>query len=567
LTPGGLILRCSSTLSLRPRLGALLLAGLGTLAQAQQPAPAAAPAPARAEAPAAAPRFDILEFEVEGNTVLRDADVEAAVMPFMGPQREFADVESARAALEKRYQGAGYLTVFVDIPEQRVDGGVVRLSVTEGRVARLAVTGSRYYDQGQIRSVAAEVAEGKVPNFNELQQELAVLGRADTRRVQPVLKPGALPGTVDVELKVDDKLPGGASVELNNNHAAGIDSLHLVANLHYDNLFQREHSVGLTLLTTPLHPEQSKVIVGNYSVPLADGDSLTASLIHSNSNVVTLGGTQALGKGTTLGLKYQRQLPGSAEVWQAFSAGVDYKDLQDQTVFGGSTISTPLRYAPLQLGYSGGRNGESWLSQWGLTLTYAFAPVFKRELPDCPSAGGGIAPADQFGCKRAGADGGFSTAKLDLRQTLLSGWGQFSLRLAGQLSTQPLANYEQFVIGGADTVRGYYESAAFGDDGVLGSLEWRGDIGRLLRRRHGEAQTANLRELTLLAFADAGRVHTQHALAGTAVYESLSSVGVGLRLQTQAGLSVSFDLAHAMKALPGQHTPDSLLHIRLGQKL
>ena len=123
------------------------------------------------------------------------------------------------------------------------------------------------------------------------------------------------------------------------------------------------------------------------------------------------------------------------------------------------------------------------------------------------------------------------------------------------------------MIGGADTVRGYYESAAFGDDGVLGSLEWRGDIGRLLRRRHGEEQTANLRELTLLAFADAGRVHTQHALLGTARYESLASVGVGLRLQTQAGLSVSFDFAHATKALPGQHTPDSILHIRLGQKL
>lgn len=544
-----------------------MLACLGTLAQAQQPAPAAPPAAVRADAPAAAPHFDILEFEVEGNTVLRDADVEAAVMPFMGPQREFADVEQARAALEKRYQGAGYLTVFVDIPEQRVDAGVVRLLVTEGRVARLAVTGSRYYDQGRIRAVATEVAEGKVPNFNELQQELAVLDRGDARHVQPVLKPGAAPGTVDVELKVDDKLPAGATVELNNNHAAGIDSLHLVANLHYDNLFQREHSLGLTLLTTPLHPEQSKVLVGSYSLPLADGDSLTASLIHSNSNVVTLGGTQALGKGTTLGLKYQRQLPGSAEVWHAYSLGVDYKDLQDQTVFGGSSISTPLRYAPLQLGYNGGHNSESWQSQWGLTLTYAFAPVLKRQVPDCPSAGGGIAPADQFGCKRAGADGGFSTVKLDLRQTLLSGWGQFGLRLAGQLSTQPLANYEQFVIGGADTVRGYYESAAFGDDGVLGSLEWRSDIASLLRRRHGEAQTANLRELTLLVFADAGRVHTQHALPGTAVYESLASAGVGLRLQTQAGLSVSFELAHAMKALPGQHTPDSLLHIRLGQKL
>lgn len=551
------------------RAAALLLAAAGSLAHAQPQAPARpedAPTP-QPQAAAQAPRFDILEFEVAGNTVLRDTALESAVMPFMGPQREFADVEAARAALEKVYQAAGYLTVFVDIPEQRVDDGVVRLTVTEGRVARLSVTGARYYSQGRIRAVATEVAEGQVPNFNELQRELAVLGNSETRRVQPVLKPGNAPGTVDVELKVEDKLPAGASVEFNNNHSAGVDSLHMVANLHYDNLFQREHSVALTVLTTPLHPAQSKVFVGNYTLPLSGGDSLTASWINSNSNVATLGGTQALGKGTTLGLRLQRPLQGPADTWHSVSLGADYKHLQDQTVFGATSIATPLHYAPLQLGYTGGLSTPGWQSQWGLTLTYAFSPVLGRELPTCPNANGGVAPADQFACKRAGADGAFTTFKLDLRQSVQTGWGQFSGRLTGQLANEPLVNYEQFVIGGADTVRGYYESAALGDDGVLGSLEWRQDLAPLLRRRAGEAASAGLRELSLLAFVDAGRVHTQRALPGTPTYESLSSVGLGLRFQTQYGLSLSVDLAHALKALPNQAAPDSIVHIRLGQKL
>jgi len=115
-------------------------------------------------------RFDILEFEVEGNTRLKATQVEAAVMPFMGEGRDMAAIEAARAALEKAYQSAGYLTVFVDVPEQRIDGGVVRLTVLEGRVDKLYVTGSRYFDQGRIRAVATELAEGKVPNFNVVQQ-------------------------------------------------------------------------------------------------------------------------------------------------------------------------------------------------------------------------------------------------------------------------------------------------------------------------------------------------------------------------------------------------------------
>jgi len=521
-------------------------------------------------APAAEPpRFDILEFEVVGNSVLPDAQIELAVMPFMGPQHSLNDVEGARAALEKLYQTAGYLTVFVDIPDQRVDEGVVRLQVTEGRVDRLSVTGSRYYAQGRIRALAAEVAEGQVPNFNVVQDQVAALSRSETRRVQPVLKPGAVPGTVNVELKVADQLPAGASIELNNNHAAGVTPLHVVANLHYDNLLQREHSISLTLMSTPSAPEQSKVAVLGYTVPFESGNSLSGSVIYSNSNIATLGGTQALGKGTTVGLRYLRslgQLPYNG--WHALSLGADYKNLQEQTIFGASSISTPLRYAPLQLGYSGGLASARWATQWGLNLVYSFAPLLRRDVTDCPSAGGGITPVDQFACKRSGADGSFLTAKLDLRQTLITtDWGQLSLRGVGQLANEPLVSAEQFVLGGAETVRGYYDSSALGDGGLLGSLEWRRDFAPLLRRMAGEAASANLREISLLAFFEAGRTYTQSALPGTPGRETLASIGLGLRLQTTTGFNLSLDFAHALKDIAGQNVPGALLHLRLGQKL
>jgi len=551
-------------LRLRARLqsAALVLACLSGAALAQPPQQQ----PAQAQ-PAEAPKFDILEFDVAGNTVLPDAQIEAVVMPFMGPEHTIADVEAARAALEKRYQQAGYLTVFVDIPEQRVDEGVVHLQVTEGRVERLSVSGARYYSQGRIRAAATEVAEGQVPNFNVVQQQLATLNRGDTRRVQPVLKPGVEPGTVDVDLKVDDKLPLGGSIEFNNNHPAGVDATHVVANLHYDNLFQREHSLSLTLMDTPGHPAQSRVLIAGYNVPLASGDSISATLIGSDSNVATLGGTQALGNGTTFSLRYTHPLAATAEVWQAFSFGADYKDLQEQTVFGSSNISTPLRYVPLQVAYNGGYGADPWISQWGLTLTYGFAPLFQRDVPTCPSANGGSLSQDQFACKRAGADGSFTAAKLDLRQTLVSSLGQFSLRMSGQLANEPLENSEQFVLGGADTVRGYYESAALGDSGLLGGFEWRYDLAPAMRRQAGDAASRNLREFTVLAFTEGGRVYTQNALPGSPIHETLASAGVGLRLQTTSGLSISLDYAHAMKPLSGQATPSALVHLKLGQKL
>jgi hemolysin activation/secretion protein len=144
---------------------------------------------------AEANRFDILEYVIEGNTTLPAARIEETVYPFMGEHKTIADVEQAREALEKAYHTSGYLTVFVNIPEQKVQNGEVRLQVTEGKIERLKVSGSRYYSLGAIKAGAVELEEGKVPNFNVVQQELGDLNRNAGRRVTPVLRAGRIPGT------------------------------------------------------------------------------------------------------------------------------------------------------------------------------------------------------------------------------------------------------------------------------------------------------------------------------------------------------------------------------------
>jgi hypothetical protein len=110
---------------------ALGLYGSRVHAQTSQTAPSSKPNAATPD-----PSFDILEFVVEGNRVLEPLAIERAVYPFLGPRRLIRDADAARAALEKAYHQAGYLTVTVDVPEQQVENGIVRLAVTEGRVER-----------------------------------------------------------------------------------------------------------------------------------------------------------------------------------------------------------------------------------------------------------------------------------------------------------------------------------------------------------------------------------------------------------------------------------------------
>src|SRR5215471_20638642 len=124
--------------------------------------------------PQAGPLF-IKQYRVLGAHHLSRIEIEQAVYPFLGPGRGPQDVEQARAALEKAYQAKGFQTVSVQIPPQQGAHGVVVLSVAENPVGRLRVHDSRYFSPSKIKENAPSLAEGSVPNFNEVTQDVIAL--------------------------------------------------------------------------------------------------------------------------------------------------------------------------------------------------------------------------------------------------------------------------------------------------------------------------------------------------------------------------------------------------------
>lgn len=519
-----------------------------------------------------AARFDVLEYEVDGNTVLPALAIERAVLPHMGEQRTLAQVEAARAALEKAYQDAGYLTVLVDLPEQRISDGVVRLRIVEGRIDRVRVTGARYYSQGHIRAVAAAFQEGEVPNFTVAQAQLAELNRGADRQVQPVLRAGLNPGTVDVELKVRDALPLSGSVELHNHHAANTDALRLSAALRYDNLLQRDHTLALNLGTAPREPEQTQVASLGYTVPGARLSSWAFTLTYSNSAVEPLGNT-VLGQGSTAGLRWTQAFVGSSGNSHTLSLGGEFRDLQQRVRSGtdtgadsaaGNEISTPLRYLPLMLGYSGQwRHGAAGAqSSLDALFTFGIRGLLRRSVP-CPPDN---SLQDQFACNREGADGGFATLRLDGRHDramVLDLPGQLSLRLTGQLAGQPLVSGEQITAGGAASVRGYYEGEASGDIGLLGGLQWQSPNWAADLSRSLGLPERGLTEFSALGFVDAARVRIHDPQPGQAARTDLAGAGLGLRLGAAPGANAEIDLAWPLKATAYSPTQRPRVHARL----
>lgn len=530
-------------------LGVVLLAGMGIsgvgVTLAEETTPGVSESPKVAEVREKENFFDVFEYRVEGTTLLPPILVEQAVYPHLGEKKNLTDVEKAREALEKAYHNAGYLTVLVNIPQQKVDGGLVRLAVTEAPVNRLRVVESRYFSLGEIKAGAPELAEGNVPNFPQMQKELAALNRSADRKITPVLRPGKTPGTVEVDLKVKDTLPFHGNVELNDRYSQDTTRTRLTASARWDNLWQKQHGLGITVQTAPENTDESRVFSASYTWPLASGNYLAFYGVKSESDVAAVGTLNVIGNGVIFGARYIRPLRSRGEgFFHTATLGVDYKDFdQSVALIDSGGFNTPITYMPFTLGWDGTWLGEGRVSKLGVAFNFHLRGL--------------VADEQEFADKRFKGRANYSYLRgtFSHEERWKTGWG-VSARGGWQVAAQPLISNEQFAIGGVDTVRGYLESAALGENGFALSLE---ATTPNFAKKLGDA----LDEVRLLAFIDGGMVHVREPITADDRF-TLAGTGLGIRLKAWDGVFAGLDWAVALQGIGNTERGDSRAHFRLG---
>ncbi|WP_354600099.1 ShlB/FhaC/HecB family hemolysin secretion/activation protein [Uliginosibacterium flavum] len=482
----------------------------------------------------------INEFRVEGNTVLPATSIEKVVMPWLGPERTQDDIYAARDALAKAYESAGYLSASVEA--ERIDpvdtewgpGWVAVLKVVEGRVERLKVTGADYNLPSKLKLQAGSVAEGEVPHFPTMQEDLGRIARMADMAVTPLLRPGRDPGTMEVEFKVQDSLPFHAWTQLSNEQSPDTSPRRLEVGARYDNLFQAQHSLSARLITTPLKQEEIRVATLNYSLPVGvRDDKLSLYVLKSDSQVETNIGTGVTGKGITLGSRWTRTLEAEAPFFHSISLGADYKRLGEVSE---ETGSKPVSYLPFSLQYIAMRPDEGGNWQFSSSLVNSFGGVMDKR-GEC----GGREDLDQFDCRRAGASSSFMLWNGALKRLERFGKWEAVGKFDWQVANGPLLSGDQFFVGGADSVRGYYQSEQGGDDG-----------GRISLEIYTPALTLGEWATKFLTFYDQGWVRTQQVQSGQNPDYRLAAYGVGLRTNWGKSLSGQLDLART--TLPGSPT-------------
>ncbi|HTO69265.1 MAG TPA: POTRA domain-containing protein [Myxococcota bacterium] len=529
------------------------------------------PPPQAAAAAPSGPTFAIRRFDVVGNTLLANDEVERTLAPFVTPKASFETIESARDALQQRYAQDGFIAVAVGVPQQTVEGGSVRLDVVEARIGNVTVQndGVKWFSDASVRALTPDIQPGAILRESDLRDDIANANTNPDRIVRPVLAAGTQPGLVDVKLVVDDTMPLHGSVALDNDRTPGSPHSRLETNLSYGNLWDLEHSVSLTYITAPTQSEDVLIGSATYSLPMPfkPSDHLMGYWAYSNtfSSVPLVAGLGSLGNGQSFGFRYNATLPDlfSAErpIHQGFTAGIDYKDVKSTLQVTNPSdpndphsppvtteIKTPIRYLPFQITW--------WSNYTDIDDSVSFSLGDHFNMSGLVDGGS----AADFRANRSvpGVNGNYHTFvwNLEWRHRLsmadgasfLANLGQSLLgpswphtgrprdsiglfddwaivfRTNGQRATQPLIPTEQYPAGGMTNLRGYLQSEVFGDNALAYNVE-------LWARRFAVElpQTLSL-GLRPLGFWDYACMYNLEPTEGEPGRTCLYSLGAGVQL-------------------------------------
>jgi hemolysin activation/secretion protein len=492
-------------------------------------------------------RFQISRFDVSGNTLLSSADVQAAVAPWTGPGRDFGDVQRALEALEALYHARGYKVVTVQLPEQELNGGVVRLNVIQPRLSRVSVGGNRYFSEQNIRAGLPTLQPGQTPNLQEVSANLRLVNENPAKKLKLNLAGGEADDEVEARVEAVDESPWKVMFSLDNTGTEATGETHAGVMLQHANLWGRDHVGSLQYTTTAERPDRVAVWSAGYHIPLyalGDAVDLFASYSNVDSGTVNAGifNLAVSGKGAVYGARYTHALARRGSLESRLVYGVDYKAYKNNVVFGGRNFGNDVTVHPLSIGWAGNAVMSDGEANLALTVLQNIA-------------GGTRGGTRDFAAVRSGAKAGYTMLRFSAAiANVIAGDWQTRVLLNGQATGDALVPGEQFGAGGSTTVRGFGERDLATDSGFVTNVELY--TPNLCTRAFWQCR--------LLGFYDTAWGERNHILPGELRRTAISSVGLGLRFAAGSLASVQLDYGHGIHTGQVQATSKNKLHVRVG---
>lgn len=476
-------------------------------------------------------KFEIRGYQAEGNTLLRQSEIDRAMAPFTGRGKDFGDVQRALEALRELYQAKGYAGIRITLPEQELERGSVIFKVIEPRISRVLVEGNEHFSADNVRRSVPSLVPGGVPMNREIAASVKVVNESPAKQSTVLLRAAADDREVDAVIRMADVSPVRYSASFDNTGNKETGAYRTAFAFQHANLFDRDHVLTMQYITSPENKNDVEVYGMGYRIPLYGlGDSVDLVAGYSTANSGTVQNLfDVSGKGAIYAVRYNHNFRKLGYLDHRLTYGLDYRAYQNMVtpVGGTSNIVPDITVHPASLTYSGQLRQDR--RDIGFYLSYA------QNIP------GGNDGADwNFKLSRQDARAAYRIWRLGgiYTHSFQKEW-QVRVKIDAQYSQDALIAAEQFGLGGAESIRGFNERYTSNDKGYRSNWE-------IYTPEMGTRMGFDKARVRFLAFYDTGYLGRNSPQPGEPERVSLDSAGIGMRMSYGTNFTAKVDFAQVM---------------------
>ncbi|MEM7727468.1 MAG: ShlB/FhaC/HecB family hemolysin secretion/activation protein [Cyanobacteria bacterium P01_A01_bin.45] len=470
--------------------------------------------------------IQVREFKVLGSTIFSKKQIDRVIQEFLNRPLTIAQLYQVRSAITQLYVKAGYITSGAYIPPQKFTDGVLEIQIIEGKLEDIEVRGNRRLKSSYIRSRLR--ASTKQPlNRDRLLQALQLLQLDPLiENLSAELATGTNPGESLLQIRVKEVNTFNTTLTLDNARSTSVGSFRREIQISEANLL----GIGDGISAEYVNTDGSDAFNFNYTIPInPQNGTITISYGFSDNNVIEEPFSILDIESDSRYYELAFRQPITRTPNEEFALGVILSRRESQALYldeFGEQLPFPVSGADDE-----GRtkvNALRFFQDWthrDAQQVFALRSQFSIGFDGLNSTTNQGLPDTSFYAWRLQAQ----WVRLLARDTL------FLLRSDLQFADRPIVAFEQFGLGGVQSVRGYRQDALLKDNGIFASAEVRIPIVRFRQKN-------NLLQLT--PFVDfgsgwnrSGRQDDNSSLDTN----TLLSLGLGVRLQLQDYLTARVD--------------------------
>jgi hemolysin activation/secretion protein len=468
-----------------------------------------------------------------------DRELEMLLKPFLNSLFDDSFLRKVKKTIVDYFLNEKNQHVFVMVPVQQIEHGILVLQVIEGNIGALEFKGQKWFSPGVIQR-ALGVKEGDPLIEDVLLNDLVWANKNPYRSSQMLLSQSDEKGITNITFITKDRFPARFYIGSDNTGYQSNGEVRVFGGGTWANAFMMGDILSYQYTASPnFHAFQSHLL--NYTVFLPWKHALTVfgcyGQVFPTIPFYTTSGISVQGSA-----RYQIPIyPLYGDFRSQLETGFDYKLLNSNSFFAGDAFQEPsssggfITVTQFLASYALQKN---WVSSVLKIRTDCYFSPWRDWLPH--------QKISDYAVLRPGSHVRYGYWKTNIiyQYQTKNKWC-FSNQFRGQVASGTLPTSEQFGLGGVDTVRGYFEQQFVADNAICMNSE--------IYTPPFPVFEGFDNQMSFLTFADYGYGYNYTAISPEFIKQNLLGIGLGFRFDIETYMHMKADYGFQVLGIPFDH--------------